>query len=164
MLDDDFSRKDLLLMLMAIVHDDEFTPAHLQKAAYLLLREFPEMVSKDYYQFEFVDYGVFCKDVFLDAELLKAEGYVAIGWNEDRTIKMYRAKRKGAEHSSRKFDLISVKTMDSIREKIEWLLSLDFNQLIRIFYKMYPETSLHSVFQMYNQGNNLGIEEQKTEN
>lgn len=141
------TRKDVLLALLAAARGQEYTPAQLQKAAFLLARNLPGLVS-DGPAFNFVpyDYGPFDRAVYDDASALQREGLAEIlpsGWGR---WNVYSASAEGIARG----DDVLAQMREAHRKYVEdtssWVLSQSFTGLVKSIYEAYPEMRANSIF------------------
>jgi uncharacterized protein YwgA len=89
------NRQDWTLLAVSFAESSGISPVRLQKSLFILGQELPSEVGNDFYQFSAYNYGPFSKQIYLDAERLAIDGYIAI----DKTGRypMYFATAQGAQ-------------------------------------------------------------------
>ena len=138
-------RKHWTLLVIA-AGDRPLTPVQLQKSLFLLGKNLPKTTGAGFYKFEPYDYGPFDVQVYLDAEILVAEGLVEIsqsgrGWNE------YSATPGGRITAAVFEKKLNPKHASYIKAVVAWTQRLSFQALVRAIYAKYPSYRANSVFQ-----------------
>jgi hypothetical protein len=138
-------RRDVLLAILAAGNGRSFTPAQIQKAAFLVSRNAAHLVN-DGPSFEFVpyDYGPFDVTVYNEAENLERFGLAQIVPNG--RWRVYGATAEGIGHGNAKLAQMDPNAQKYIRDVANWVLSLDFATLVKSIYEAYPEMKENSVF------------------
>ncbi len=138
------NRLDLLLKIIVAADGDKMTPAQLQKVAFLVGMEFPQLVPSNYYEFQKYDYGPMAIEVYWDAEKLERDGKIMISINPRGGWKEYAATVRGS-----RIDLndIPVEMKTFIEDKVNWARGLSFPQLVREVYIQFPEYRENGAFQ-----------------
>lgn len=138
--------KDWTLLVIAAAKGKPMTPVQLQKSLFLLSRNLsPERLKvTSLYDFQPYDYGPFDSAVYLDAQALSAEEYVAISNSgKSRTYSITPGGSARAETLRQQTDANAVKYLDDV---VDWVLPQTFGELVRAIYKSYPEMRENSVF------------------
>lgn len=141
-----FKTYDWALLAIFLADEKGLSPVRLQKSLFLLGKEFPRIVGKNYYEFIPYNYGPFCAKIYDDVGALISKGFV-----EEKGI----AKQTWSEYfitpAGRKY--VGQLPLDRIEDArgylfqvIEWAQGLMFQELISAIYKAYPEYKKHSVF------------------
>ena len=142
-------RKDLTLLAIAAGHPTALLPVQLQKSLFLLTDRLPrEIQAFDVYQFSPYDYGPFCAEVYMDAELLESEGLVEIIRPPASRYRMYGATDPGRVRADELLAGLPVGIGGFIREVVAFTQGLSFNELVSAIYEAYPEMRANSVFQV----------------
>jgi len=138
-------RGDVLLAILAAAGGRSFTPAQIQKAAFLVARNAPRIVT-DGPNFGFVpyDYGPFDVGVYNEAENLARRGLADIVPNG--RWRVYAATAEGIEHGNAIAQRAGADAAAYIRAVADWVLSLDFATLVKSIYEAYPEMRENSIF------------------
>lgn len=140
-------RRDVLLAILASGDGRAFTPAQIQKAAFLVTTNAPSLVD-DGPNFGFVpyDYGPFDVAVYSEAENLERQGLALIGTTNNNRWRTYAPSREGVGHG----ETIKSRMTSGQREYVErvanWVLSLDFATLVKSIYEAYPQMRENSIF------------------
>ncbi len=139
------NRGDVLLAILAAAGGRSFTPAQIQKAAFLVSRNAPRLVSEGP-NFGFVpyDYGPFDVSVYSEAEKLERRGLADIIPNG--RWRLYAATQEGVEHGNAIAARADADGAAYIRAVADWVLSLDFATLVKSIYEAYPEMRENSIF------------------
>ena len=138
-------RRDLLLAIMAAGGGRAFTPAQIQKAAFLVTRNAPHLVNEGApFDFSPYDYGPFDISVYNEAEALERQGLAALTPNG--RWRTYGPTAEGVEHGSAQLEKMSPDAQKYIQDVARWVLSLDFATLVKSIYQAYPEMRENSIF------------------
>lgn len=139
------SRERVLIAIVAAAGEYGLDRLQLQKSAFLVGEEHKEQLPENFYQFRPHFYGPFAQDVYIDIERL-SDGPVVevISGTERRSV--YRLGQNGAAGLSRLHDDLE----KGVKQIVEWVTSMTFNELIRAVYHLYPDQRENSVFQGYS--------------
>jgi len=136
---------DWLLLTVAAAEGKSMSPVQLQKALYLMSKEVgAKRLARPFYKFVPYDYGVFCADIYSDAESLDASGLVEIIYGG--RYKQYAATEDGLAEAAELRESANDDAIEYLDNVVEWVRSLSFDELVRAMYKKYPETKKRSVF------------------
>ena len=141
------NKKDVALLAIAYAKGNGLSPVQLQKTLFLLQKKAPTLVGHDFYNFEPYNYGPFDPQIYSDAESLQEEGSVMIAARADQRWKNYALPARGAERATTLAQSLDSKARDYLQRLVKWVLSLDFNTLLRYIYAKYPKYRENSVFQ-----------------
>jgi hypothetical protein len=137
-------REEWALLAIAAAKGERLQPVQLQKVLFLLGKELPGAVGKDYYHFTPYNYGPFDSQAYADAEALAAEGLVSIErpcrWAE------YAATPAGLRRAT-ELATDNHPAWAYLQRVVEWARGLSFKALVRAIYAAYPEFRANSVFQ-----------------
>lgn len=139
-------KKEWLLLAVSCAKDGSLSPAQLQKSLFLLGHEFSKEVGRGYYQFIPYNYGPFCKQIYLDAEILSFEGFINIfrlgihEWTE------YSITDKGFKRVNQFKGNVNSKAYSYLNAVVNWARSVTFQELISSIYSKFPEFKKNSVF------------------
>jgi hypothetical protein len=138
-------RGDVLLAILAAGGGRAFTPAQIQKAAFLITTNAPQLVTEGApFNFTPYDYGPFDVGVYNEAETLTRYGLAHIG-NNGR-FRVYSATQEGIEHGAALLSKAPESTQAYVRAVADWVLGLDFATLVKSIYEAYPEMRENSIF------------------
>lgn len=140
------TRKDWTLLAIAAAKLKGLSPVQLQKTLFLLGREMPEAVGRDFYDFTAYHYGPFDRAVYTDAEELAVAGEVEVTQRAGENWNRYLVTREGeirASYLEREVPQ-AAKYLD---ELLDWVLRQTFQGLVTAIYAKYPEMRANSVFQ-----------------
>src|SRR2546422_2763730 len=70
------TKRDWLLVAISAADRDGLDPVQLQKSLFLLGEKGRPFVGRDFYQFVPHNYGPFSAEIYADADLLEASGYI----------------------------------------------------------------------------------------
>lgn len=141
--------KDWTLLVLAAANGQPVQPVHLQKALFVLGRQFSleQLQVEQFYEFEAYDYGPFCSAVYTDAEELAEEGLVEIDQPQSRSYRRYSATTAGMTAAARLRRNISDEVLEYLDRLVQWMLQRSFRQVVSAIYKAFPEMKANSIFQ-----------------
>jgi hypothetical protein len=144
---EDLRRRDWTLLTLAAGRGAALTPVQLQKVLFVLGREVPEAVGRDYYEFRPYNYGPFSSKVYDDLDALTRLGFVAVsGPFRGQSWATYAATLEGIAASEDARAGLPEATGRYIDSLVKWARSLSFQQLVSAIYRMYPEQRANSIF------------------
>lgn len=135
-------RQDVLLAIIEAADARGLKRVHLQKAVFLVAEEFKGKLPDDFYAFSKCHFGPFSHDIYRDAEILNHSGCISIRYGEERRDDTFAIVADcGIE---------SVELPDSltcyIEESVDWIIDMDFPELVRAIYYLFPEYQENSRF------------------
>jgi hypothetical protein len=140
------TRKEVLLAVLAAARGT-FTPAQLQKGAFLVARNVPALVTNGPpFDFKPYDYGPFDRAVYDEASALQAEGLADIspsGWGR---WNIYSASEEGVKRGEEILARMSDPHRKYVTETAGWVRAQSFTGLVKSIYKAYPEMRANSIF------------------
>lgn len=139
-------REDWALLAIAAARRGPLSPVQLQKSVFLIGQELSEIVGKACYRFAPYNYGPFDRNVYLDAELLRARGLVAIEIAPGQRWAEYRATPEGIQRAEDLGRQLPANVYEYIQQVVDWSQNLTFQQLVRAIYGKFPEFRANSVF------------------
>lgn len=141
-------RSEAVLAILASANGATLSPAQLQKAAFLLARNTPDVFSEGE-QFHFVpyDYGPFDRAVYDEAQGLQLQGLAQINQAPNGRWKMYAASQQGVERGEAVLAALSAERRDYVKRVVEWVRQQSFASLVKSIYTAYPEMRANSIFQ-----------------
>lgn len=138
-------RADVLLAALAAPERKSFYPVHLQKTVFLIDNTLPKLFDQRY-SFEPYDYGPFDKDVYADADNLRAAGYVTIGPEPGNWHRTYRVTSEGLQRGQQLLSQMSPDSAAMIRKIANLVTPLSFQNLVAGIYRAFPHMKVNSVF------------------
>lgn len=141
------AREDWTLLALAASGPGGLSPAQIQKVLFLLGKKLSKAVGPEFYQFRPHNYGPFSVEVYLDAELLEAQGLVAVLNPGHTWARRYVVTDTGNERAQKIRSALPPPVADYLQRVVDWARKLSFQQLVRAIYKAYPEQRENSVFQ-----------------
>jgi hypothetical protein len=136
---------DWLLLTVAAAEGESMSPVQLQKTLFLMGKEVgARRLARPFYKFVPYDYGVFCADIYSDAEFLDSSGLVEITYGG--RYKQYSATGEGLAEAAVLRESANDNAIEFLDSVVKWVRSLSFDELVRAMYKKYPETKKRSVF------------------
>lgn len=140
------NNKDWLLLAISFSNGDYISPAQLQKSLFLLREEKPRAVGTAFYKFIPYNYGPFCKDIYSDVDKLIENDLVKFGRPVDEKWQGYSITDNGKKHLSLIEDQFGQENVGYLSNRVAWVRSLTFRQLLSEIYKKYPKYKTNSVF------------------
>lgn len=139
-------RKDALLAIMGMAGQHAFSPVQLQKAAFLVDRNIPNLFdSNSRFDFKPYDYGPFDSTVYAEVRALEDTG-LAKTTRSPSGFNQYRLTDAGLAASSSVAQHLD-KDMRAYMEKlVQWVISLSFARLVKSIYEAYPDMKANSIF------------------
>jgi uncharacterized protein len=140
-------RSQVLLAILAAAQGRPFTPAQIQKAAFLVTRNLPGLVTRGQnYNFVPYDYGPFDQSVYADAEMMVSRGALIIAPSPFGRWSQYSASDLGVNVGNTILDHMDAQSREYVISVVQWVRSLSFQQLVKAIYDRYPEMRENSVF------------------
>ena len=141
------TRQQVLLAILAAANGRPFSPAQIQKAAFLVSRNLPNLVDQGpKYNFVPYDYGPFDQAVYADAEAMRADGEVEISPSPLGRWNIYAATDAGIARGAVVASRMDSRSRKYIHGVVDWVRSLSFQQLVKAIYEQYPEMRENSIF------------------
>lgn len=141
------SKGDLVLALLASAAGRAYSPAQLQKTAFLVTRNLPHIMdSGDTFDFQPYDYGPFDKSVYLQADVLKALGQAEIAPSGSGRWVTYAATEQGLAKGQELLGRLPEDAREYVHNVSRWALSQSFTTLVKSIYEQYPEMRQNSIF------------------
>lgn len=123
------------------------SPIQLQKSLFLIGRNLPQEVGKDYYEFIPYNYGPFDSSVYSDAQQLVNQGLAQVVQVVGRNWSYYTITETGHDRARRIRETeVSERASKYITTVVTWVQSLSFAELLAAIYKAFPEYKAKSVF------------------
>jgi len=141
------SREDLVLAILASASGRSYSPAQLQKTAFLITTNLPNVVNEGP-GFHFVpyDYGPFDKNVYIAATALQARGDAEIVPSPWGRWVNYAASNAGIERGQELLKGLPDNVRAYIASVSSWALSQSFSSLVKAIYDAYPAMRANSIF------------------
>lgn len=140
-------RSDLVLALLASAGGHAYTPVQIQKAAFLVTRNIPAIVSDGpEFQFEPYDFGPFDSGVYSEAESLARENLAIVAKVPSGRYSTYAASPAGITRGEQVLDELDDSVERYIREVSGWVRAQSFRKLVSSIYRKYPEMRVNSIF------------------
>jgi uncharacterized protein len=141
------NRRDALLGILGAADGRSFSPVQIQKAAFLVDRNLPEIFdANSRFDFEPYDYGPFDRDVYIEINALEMQGLASLSKAIGRFTE-YSATDQGVERANEILDALPDHQSDYIRRVVDWVRSLSFARLVKSIYEEYPDMRANSIFQ-----------------
>ncbi len=135
-------RQDVLLAIIEAAAGRGLKRVHLQKAVFLVAEEFRGGLPANFYKFAKHHFGPYSQKVYRDAEILNDSGCISIRYGADRRDDVFSIVANcGIENIE-----LPVKLSQFIKESVDWVLSMDFRELVQAIYYLYPEYQENSRF------------------
>lgn len=135
-------RQDVLLAIIEAAQERGLKRVHLQKAVFLVAEEFKGRLPKNFYKFSKYHFGPYSKEIYDDAEILNDSGCINIKYGSDRRDDVFSIVAEcGIENIELPSDLKRL-----IKDSVDWISAMDFQELVRAIYYLYPEFQENSRF------------------
>jgi hypothetical protein len=140
-------RQDLLLALLACAGGRPYSPVQLQKAAFLISKNMPNLVDQGP-PFRFVpyDYGPFDSNVYAESQHLHDRGDAVIAPSGVGRWNTHAASDAGLARGSQILQRMPSETREYFESVSNWVRSQSFSSLVKSIYEAYPEMRANSVF------------------
>lgn len=146
-LDNAMSRSDLILVLLAVAAGRAYSPAQLQKSAFLVTTNLPSLVTVGpAFDFQPYDYGPFDRNVYVEAQALRDRGEAELSVVPFGRWVTYAATQAGITRGEAILSALSKPTQNYIQDVSKWALSQSFNSLVKSIYDAYPAMREKSIF------------------
>ena len=141
--------KDWTLLVLAAAKGRSVQPVHLQKALFVLSRQFrlEQLQVERFYNFEAYDYGPFCSAVYTDAEELASEGLVEIKELPYRSYRQYAATEDGLASAATLQEDLDPEVTEYLDRLVMWMSRRSFREVVSAIYKAFPDMKVNSIFQ-----------------
>jgi hypothetical protein len=142
------TRRDAILAILASANGQALTPVQLQKAAFLLDRNIPGLVSEgDGFHFAPYDYGPFDRHVYDEAMALALGGLGSVNPSPWGRWNVYAATEQGIQAGQNVLGALPQHLREYIVSVTAWVRAQSFNSLVKSIYEQYPEMRANSIFQ-----------------
>jgi len=135
-------RQDVLLAIIEAAEARGLKRVHLQKAVFLVAEEFKGKLPDDFYAFTKYHFGPFSHDVYRDTEILNHSGCISIRYGEERRDDTFAIVADCGIESVELPDRLT----RYIEESVDWVIDMDFPELVRAIYYLFPEYQENSRF------------------
>lgn len=139
-------RNLLVLAALSPARGVPHTPVQVQKLLFLIDKNIPHEVEGPHFNFQPYDYGPFDQAVYSVLDELAGSGHIAINEQPGRRWKTYALTAEGQAIGHDVLSRLDKRAQAYISKLSEFVLSLNFAQLISAVYKAYPEMKINSVF------------------
>ena len=139
------NRSQLVLSALASVGPGVgYTPVQVQKIFFLLDRRGGKTLGGPYFDFQPYDYGPFDHAVYHELDQLEFSGFVST--DTSGRYRRYVLTDNGYASGTAGLQLLPEALQEFIRQTVEWVRQLRFEQLVAAIYREYPEMRANSVF------------------
>ena len=141
------TRGELVLVLLASATGRAFSPAQLQKSAFLVTDNLTHIIDQGRgFHFAPYDYGPFDSAVYQEAEVLESLGYAKITPIPGARWVTYAATETGVTRGVELLGGLSEASRNYIRDVVNWALAQSFVSLVKAIYEKYPDMRKNSIF------------------
>jgi hypothetical protein len=141
------NRQDLLLTVLACAEGQTYTPAQIQKAVFLLVRQVPDLVQQGQtFSFKPYDFGPFDAGVYHEAEALERDGLAVVAPSGYGNWKTYAASAAGIARGHQMLHSLPARQRDFVLKVSEWVRARSFHSLVKSIYEAYPDMKVNSIF------------------
>jgi uncharacterized protein YwgA len=123
-----------------------FTPVQVQKIFFLLDRRAGSALGGPHFNFAPYDYGPFDQRVYHELSELERSGFVKV--DSGGRYKTYALSEDGYAFGSTELAAIDAPIQEFVRQTVEWVRRLRFDQLVAAIYREYPEMKANSIFNL----------------
>ena len=123
-------REDWTLLSIAC-SDRSLLPIQLQKALYLLGRQYPAVVGTSFYQFRTVSSGHFSEEIYTDVDLLSDSGLIKIDQTATDASRRYKATAAGDARAKAFTKAVRPDVIDYLKSVVSWASARTVDQLRR---------------------------------
>lgn len=142
------NRRDVVLAILAAADGQAYQPVQLQKAAFLISRNIPDVITEGQgFEFAPYDYGPFDATVYTDAQQLRDAGLAEIGQSTQGRWSAYNASNAGVLRGRELLARMTEAQRAYVEEVATWVRRLGFAALVKSIYEAYPEQRANSIFQ-----------------
>jgi hypothetical protein len=142
------NRRDLVLAVLAASQGRSLTPVQMQKAAFLVTTNIPQVVTEGpLFNFVPYDYGPFDKDVYAEAHALAACGEAVVAPSAQGRWNTYAASAQGLQRGQQILAGLAPPQRKYVEDVALWVLSQSFGSLVKSIYSAYPAMKQNSIFQ-----------------
>jgi len=135
-------RQDVLFAIIEAAAGRGLKRVHLQKAVFLVAEEFKGGLPANFYKFTKYHFGPYSQKIYRDAEVLNDSGCISIRYGADRRDDVFSiVENCGIENIA-----LPERLSRFITESVDWVLSMDFRELVQAIYYLYPEYQENSRF------------------
>lgn len=135
-------RQDVLLAIIEAADARGLKRVHLQKAVFLVAEEFKGKLADDFYAFTKYHFGPFSHNVYRDAEILNHSGCISIRYGDERRDDTFAIIANCGIQSIELPDRLRC----YIKESVGWIIDMEFPELVRAIYYLFPEYQENSRF------------------
>ena len=135
-------RQDILFAIIEAAEGRGLKRVHLQKAVFLVAEEFKAELPDDFYKFIKYHFGPYSQKVYRDAEILNDSGCISITYGIDRRDDTFAI----VNDCGIKYIELPGRLKRFIKESVDWILGMNFQELVRAIYYLYPEYQENSRF------------------
>ena len=135
-------RRDVLLAIIAAAEKKSLNRVQLQKAVFLVAEEFVGKLPDGFYTFSKHYFGPFSHEVYRDAEVLNDSGCISIKYGAERRDDCFAF----LDDCSIEFAALPQDLQRFIDVTVDWIMDMDFPELLRAVYYLHPEYQENSRF------------------
>jgi len=139
-------KQSLVLAILSAGNGGEFSPVQVQKLFFLVDKNIPRYVGGPHFNFSPYDYGPFDKAVYGVLEKLGVAGFLETCEVPGRSWPTYRLTQSGQSEGQALLSRLPEKVITYIKDLVEFVRTLSFEELVSAIYRAYPEMKVNSVF------------------
>lgn len=138
-------RRELVLATLATAGEyATFLPVQVQKIFFLIDRTAAHLVEGPHFRFTPYDYGPFDSAVYDVLDSLNANRLVEI--DSSTRYRRYYLNAAGFASGQEALSRLPGPTQQFLRDTVQWVRSLRFDQLVAAIYRDYPDMKVNSIF------------------
>lgn len=139
-------KQEIVLAALATGKEASYSPVQVQKLLFLIDRNIPYLIEGPIFNFKPYDYGPFDSAVYETVEELAQANLVNVLEVPGRKWAKYSLTEEGQTQGTKLLDSLKPKAKNYIGAASEFVLSLNFAELVSAIYKAYPDMKENSVF------------------
>lgn len=137
------TKKDIILYVLSIAHNNILSPVQIQKLLFLIDEEISYKIDKGCKIFNFIayDYGPFDKTVYDELQQLEQQGLVETLYSASG--RKYQLKKTLEETD---FNSLSEEVKSEIKSQCDFVQNCSFKELLVNIYRKYPKMAINTAF------------------
>jgi uncharacterized protein len=121
-----------------------FTPVQVQKIFFLLDERAANLLGGPHFSFQPYDYGPFDQEVYHELDRLQLPELVRV--DTTGRYRMYALTDAGYAQGRQLCSGLAPEVQSYIRQTVEWVRQLRFDQLVAAIYREFPQMKAKSIF------------------
>ena len=139
------TRQDIILSALAAAGENAlFSPVQVQKLFFLIDRKAAHLLGGPHFAFRPYDYGPFDPAVYDQLTALGFSGHVQLSGSG--RYRSYSLTPQGFVEGQRILTALPAQSAGFLKAVAQWILKLNFQQLVSAIYREYPDMKVNSIF------------------